>query len=321
MAEAVQLGLLTTTPLETVKKFDLEWSYSRRGLLEQCPRRYYYWYYGASARKAKAEPQKETLRFLKTLSNRYLRTGELLHLAIGTYFKKRQQGETGSFEWICDWARDIYREDRDYSRNRAYQRAPSEEEYPPPPLLEYYYEFPDAENLFVQSEQRLLGALNTFLTSDTFARFRFNGSRPGALIEQQTRFETKHFIARGKIDLAFRRDNNSVVICDWKIGGPAGVDDSLQLLFYALWAVEEYKCSPGDIVVFKAPLVDDVISSSSISEQNLRRTKARIIQDLEKMKSLDDYGSNAVAEAFTPCGQARICELCPFQGVCPKEPD
>jgi hypothetical protein len=321
MAEVVQLDLFTTTSLETVKKFDVEWSYSRRGLLEQCPRRYYYWYYGASARKAKAEPQKETLRFLKTLSNRYLRTGELLHLAIGTYFKKRQQRETGSFEWICDWARDIYRKDRDCSRDRAYEHAPFEEEYPPVPLLEYHYEFPDAEKLFTQSEQRLLGALNTFLTSDTFARFRFNGSRPGALIEQQTCFETKHFTARGKIDLAFQKDDNRIIICDWKMGSEGGIDDSLQLLFYALWAVEERRYSPSDVIISKAYLEDQTISTTTVSEQNLRRAKARIIQDLEKMKSLDDYGNNAVAKAFTPCGQARICELCPFQGVCPREPN
>lgn len=117
MTDAVQLGFFgEAKSVSTEEKLDLEWSYSRRSALEQCPRRYYYHYYGASARKAKSEPQKETLRVLKGLSNRHLRTGQLLHLAIGIYFKKLQEGATDSFGWLCDWAQSIYREDREYSR-------------------------------------------------------------------------------------------------------------------------------------------------------------------------------------------------------------
>jgi RecB family exonuclease len=320
MAGAVQLDLFKTTP-ETVEKFDVEWSYSRRKTLEQCPRRYYYRYYGASARKAKAEPQKETLRVLKGLSNRYLRTGKLLHLAIGTYFKKRQEGETGSFEWLYDWIQGIYHRDREYSRSREYQQASSNEEYPPVPLLEYHYGFPNVEELLAQSERRLLGSLEVFLSSDRFVSLRLNGERPSTLVEQQVRFETEHFKARGKIDLAFQGDDGRIVVCDWKMGSADTIHDSLQLLFYALWAAEEHQYSPSEMVISKAYLGDEAISTSTVSDRDLQRAKARIIQDLEKMKSLDDYGSNAVAEAFTPCGQARICELCPFQGVCPKELD
>ncbi|MFQ5884725.1 MAG: PD-(D/E)XK nuclease family protein, partial [Thermoplasmata archaeon] len=252
----------------------------------------------------------------------YLRTGQILHLAIGTYFKKLQEGATGSFEWVCDWAQSIYCEDREHSRTQAYQSAQSEEEYPPVPLLEYYYGFPDADELFAQSEECLLEALRNFLSSDAFTSLRFDGSRPNALVERQIRFEVEHFTARGKIDLAFRRDDGHIAICDWKARGSGDrIGDSLQLLCYALWAVGEYQCSPSDVIISKAYLEDQTISTATVSEQNLQRAKARIIQDLEKMKSLEEYGSNAVAEAFTPCGQVRICELCPFQGVCPKELD
>lgn len=322
MTDAVQLGLFgDAESVGTQEKLDVEWSYSRRHMLEQCPRRYYYHYYGASARKAEAERQKERLRFLKGLSNRYLRTGQLLHLAIRTYFKKRQAGETGSFDWLRGWVEDIYRKDRDYSRSGRYEAGSSYEEHQPAVLMEYHYGLPDAEELVEQSERRLVDLLESFLKSDQFAFLRLNGGRPSAYVEKHVRVEMRNFKATGKIDLAFRPNDEQIFVCDWKTGSVNTIRDSLQLLFYALWAVAERQYSPGNVVISKASLGDGVLSTAKVSDQDLQRGRARITQDLEKMKSLEDYGSNAFAEAFTPCGQARICELCRFQGVCPKELD
>lgn len=56
--------------------------------MEQCPLRYYFEYYGSHLRMARDEPRKERLRFLKSLSNRHLRTGTIVHLIIRTYFKR-----------------------------------------------------------------------------------------------------------------------------------------------------------------------------------------------------------------------------------------
>ena len=319
MTSAIQLSLFPTAPLETRDRYSVVWSYSRREDLERCPRQYYYRYYGSSVRSAKAESQKDVLRFLRKLSNRYLRSGQILHLAIGTYLKKIQEGEAGPFEWLTDWAKSIYRADRNYSRAYAHGHTMSAERHPPVPLLEYYYEFPDAEELCEQSERRLLEALGHFLASDVFAPLRLKGSRPSTLIEKQVRLETQHFTARGKIDLAFRADRDGAAVCDWKMGSAAGIGGSFQLLFYALWAVKKYRCPPSEVIISKAYLQDETISTTTVSEQDLFRAKARIMQDLEKMESLEHYGANAIVEAFTPCGQARICVLCPFQEVCPKE--
>jgi hypothetical protein len=320
MTDAVQLGLFgDAESVGTQVKLDVEWSYSRRHMLEQCPRRYYYHYYGASARKAEAERQKERLRFLKGLSNRYLRTGELLHLAIRTYFKKRQAGETGSFDWLRSWVEDIYRKDRDYSRSGAYETTSPYQEHQPVVLMEYYHRLPDAEEMVEQSERRLLDSLESFLNSDQFAFLRLNGGRPSAYVEKHVRIEMGDFNATGKIDLAFRPNDEQILVCDWKTGSANTIRDSLQLLFYALWAVAERQYSPGNVVICKAFLGDGVLSTAKVSDQDLQRGRARIIQDFEKMKSLEEYGSNALAGAFTPCCQARVCELCRFREVCSEE--
>jgi hypothetical protein len=61
------------------------------------------------------------------------------------------------------------------------------------------------------------------------------------------------------------------------------------------------------------------VAAFAIGDREARRAEARVLQDLEAMVGLDPYGREAVAAAFTPCGQRRVCSLCPYQEFCPKE--
>ena len=85
------------------KPTSIPWSYSRRNLLQQCPLSYYFEYYGSKKRIAEAEPRKERLRFLKGLSSRHLRTGEITHLVIRTYLNRLREGEEWSLERLVSW--------------------------------------------------------------------------------------------------------------------------------------------------------------------------------------------------------------------------
>jgi len=292
-----------------------EWSYSRREVLEQCPRRYYYQYYGSNARMAKDESQKKTLRFLKTVSNRYLRTGEILHNLIRTYLRRKG---------ILPLDRLLHLAEADFSRDKKYSilfprvGVSPKSSYPPKLLLEFVFGFKNAEELWEKSKAQLLIALTNFVKSLKFAPFRNGGCGSGALIEKRIRMTEEHFSLTGKIDLAYPNKKH-VVVVDWKIGGANGGQDSLQLLSYALEIAHEFKCGPREINLYQAHLVENKISQFKVSEKALLRARARIIQDLEKMRALDGYGRKGIAEAFTPCLQQRICILCPFQQICPKE--
>lgn len=93
------------------------WSYSRREVLEHCPRKYYYHYYGSSSRTAKIDPNKKALKFLKKLSNRHMRIGSIFHLIVSTYFKKLIEGETWELQRLLRWAQSIYQKDYEFSKN------------------------------------------------------------------------------------------------------------------------------------------------------------------------------------------------------------
>lgn len=296
----------------------LQWSFSRREALERCPRSYYYQYYGANLRSAKGEPLKPTLRFLKRLQSRQLRIGELAHVVIRTYLKRVRQGESWSRERVLNWARDLYRQDRRLSQQYRRGDALSDDPYAPVLLLEFYYGREDAIVLWEETEQRLLTALDNFMTSPELAYFRSKGGTADARVEQHVWVRGTNFTFRGQIDLAYR-DDGRVVVVDWKTGGSQSAGDSLQLLSYALGAMQEFACTPSEVDLYRVHLADTVVAAFSASEQLVRSARARIVQDIERMLMLDDYGREGVAEAFTPCGQPRLCAQCVFQEVCPKE--
>lgn len=292
------------------------WSYSRRDLLERCPRWYYYQYYGANAKTAKADPQKETLRFLKLFSNRYLRTGEIAHLVIRTYLNRLRQGEEWSLERVLRWARTICDGDLKYSRNYKHGTKPINSPNSPALLMEFYMGFENAEELWKDSETRLLASLTNFVMSPEFAHFRNGVTREGVLVEKPVYLKEEYFSMRGRIDLAYPDEDDRIVVVDWKIGNTGGGDDSLQLLSYALGAINEYKCAPENIDLYRVPLMDNKVSPFPVSKRDILRASARIIQDVERFKALDSYGCNAIAEAFTSCEQLQVCNLCPFQECC-----
>ena len=295
-----------------------EWSYSRQGTLERCARKYYYQYYGSSLKKSNNDPQKEKLHFLKNLQNRHLRIGDILHLVIGTYLNKLQQGEQWTLDRLLSWARKIYRADLEYSRNYECGTPLPDEKYPPALLLEFYYSWPDAESVCTEAEERLIEALTNFVKSQNLSQFREGACKASALIEKHVHLKAAYFTLRGAIDLTYS-EGDRVVIVDWKIGSASSSDDSLQMLAYAWWAKQEFKCPVDYITPHRVHLADGTVSTFNVSEKDLRRVEARILQDLERMQRADHYGQLGTVGAFTPCAQPKICMLCPFQEVCPKE--
>ena len=295
-----------------------EWSYSRRGTLEQCARKYYYQYYGSNLNTAKKDPQKETLRFLKKLQNRHLRSGDILHYVIRWHLKEFQQEKQPSLDQLLQWAKKDFRADVKYSQQ--YERGfPLSDNFRHPKLLlEFYYRLPDVESLCTDTEERLITALTNFITSQNLTQFREGAGKASALIEESARLKSSSFTLSGKVDLVYWI-NDKVVIVDWKIGGSGSSDDSLQMFAYALWAKQKFECPLDSIILHKAHLEDNTVSTFNVSEKALTRVEGRILQDLERMQELDNYGKQGIVEAFTPCAQPKICALCQFQEVCPQE--
>jgi hypothetical protein len=310
-------AVLASTPDAAREHSLIEWSYSRRELFERCLLWYYFQYYGSKSGTAKGEPRKQDLRFLKTLSNRYLRTGQIMHLVIRTYLRHLKDGDKWTLDKVLTWARDIYSDD--LRRSLRHQRGdtsagPDDRSVI---LSEFHFGLPEAVSLWEESAARLMAALRNFVVSPELERFRRGAARSDSLIEENLRLREEHFNLKGQIDLAYP-EAGRVVILDWKLGASGGGEDSLQLLSYALVATKHYGCAPESLDLFKVHLEDVAVASYRVGEEEMKRARARIIQDSQQMQAVDHYGRNGVAGAFTPCGQPRVCSMCPFQQFCAK---
>lgn len=321
--EEGQLSLFDHSPLKvTVFGFQgttakIEWSYSRRQLMNQCLLAYYYRYYGASRRTAQNEPLKEELRFLKALSNRHMRTGKILHLVIKTYLKHRRDGNQLSAQWGLNWARKLYNEDLAFSRSyrRGVDSLPDGQNSPVL-LAEFYYDSERAEAEWKESEERLSTALTNFFNNPDLQDFIVGGSRADAKIEESFPLKSNDFNLDANPDIVFLTDIQRTVIADWKIGEAGGSEDSLQLFAYALAVSGETGCSPQEIDLYLIHLSDGAIIPYTVDERQLMRTRVRIIQDVQRMRMMDEFGRSGDSAAFTPCQQRRICANCVFREVC-----
>jgi hypothetical protein len=297
--------------------------------MNQCLSSYYNKYYGAHLLLAKSEPRKLQLRFLKSLSNRYQRTGKILHLVISAYLKHAKEGDTWSVDRTVRWARELFRADVSYSRNfisrygrGRYDISIADEQSAaakqPGLLAEFYYSQDDTESVCKTAENRLANALHNFITHEDLEWFRQGALKPESLIEARLNLIDEHFRLTGRLDAAFCQDRRRVII-DWKIGVESGGEDDLQLFAYSLPALNEFRCAPEEIDLYKVFLTDGRFAKYTFGEKAVMRTRARIIQDVERMRFLDPYGRDGVASAFTPCRRPRVCANCIFREVCPSE--
>lgn len=305
----------STSIPSTSKISKVKWSYSRRNSLEQCPRRYYYNYYGASKKVAQNDPDKSKIQFLKTLSTRHLIAGQKLHHYICQYFRQQPQEIQQEPQDILKLAQDDYhRSIRNFHRNLQNINRKNQ----PITLMELYYQWEKADLLIGETKEQFLSALTHFLNSSELTSFRQSGSHPNALVEKTISLKDERFSMGGKIDLAYPH-NDRFIIVDWKMGGHSSDNDNLQLLSYAWWVVEELGYKPNQIDLYQIHLASLQIQSFTVNEQLILRAKACILQDIKRMQSLDKYGREGIAKAFTPCGQTKVCQLCSYQEICPKE--
>jgi len=308
-AEPPEVGATTDTYA------GLNWSYSRRESLEHCTRRYFLQYYSATLADSAL---KERVRFLRAVKNRYLRTGELVHLVIGTYFKKLKQGKTLSADWLTRWVKSLLLEDKHYTAHIRGGGAPSNQQYPPVILDEILSEVDDHAMLLAQAEEQMVSAIQNFFAAPVFAEFQALGASPDAHIERKLSLAGFPAPVSGKVDLAGKNDGK-VTIVDWKIGSSSdGGAESLQLATYGIWATTELAASEDNLRIVKAHLASKEVVEFHADQQAFTNARVRILQDLERMVILHQYGRSGVIEAFTPNPHAGVCRLCPFREICPE---
>jgi hypothetical protein len=306
--------------IETKIKVDkISWSPSKREMLRQCPRKYYYQYYGASQRNAPKQPFKEQLSFLKGIGTKHLLQGDVVHTVIANYFNKiKNNNEEWDLERCKGWANLLIQESISYSYNLKNNIA-DERQYKPTILKEIFSDGNcDIQELMKECKEKVQRNLDNFFNSEKFQNLKNGGKKETSIIEGKAKFEIEDFVkVDGVIDIMFS-ESDQLIIADWKTGKNPEEDTSLQLLTYALWAIEKEGTAIKNIKIQKAYLHEDALIDLDFSENNLLRARFRIVQDAELMKEMEGFAKKGTFEAFEKCNQPNVCKHCQFQEVCIK---
>ena len=301
------------SPSESRNKFN--YSYSRFETFDSCERKYYYSYYGSKKTKALDEPLKEELIELSELANRHLIIGDILHSVISWFLKTAKKGDLKEYSQIENFAIRRLNNVLDNTMFFKSDGIKKESEFPLPIIKELLYDYYNYLSLKNELEEAIRKNLNNFFNSAKFEDLRNGALTDSAIIEGRSNFNLGNIKVIGKIDLAFEK-NGLLTINDWKTGKSHFEETSLQLLIYALWARSKNEFQDKEIIIQKSYLAEDEIDVLKYSESQLYRTKAKIRQQVELLKEMEEFGNQAIESAFPVRKHEKKCRICPFEKIC-----
>jgi CRISPR/Cas system-associated exonuclease Cas4 (RecB family) len=314
IAMSMFVSNITSAPKPTAVVPNTDWSIARMQVLDTCPRKYYYQYFGGRALAAQNEQSKDEINFLKQFSNEHLIVGDIVHYVIRAYFKNKRKGIDWDLSRLKGFAGRIIKDAANYStelRDEIYK----DYQHIPKSLLEVYFKEQDPIILSHKIRQKADRLLDNFYNTDCFDPLKVGALQPDAMVERKIGFNFPGIHVDGIADLIYPQDD-FWVITDWKTGAKEVEETSLQLLVYALWLIKEKGISQDKILIYKAYLNEGILEPLDFSKIQIQRAKARIIQDAERLKELEDFGNEGNIEAFTPCLQEKVCAQCSFKKLC-----
>jgi len=291
------------------------WSKSRESAFEECPRRYFYAYYGSwGGWDDDADPRTRALWLAKQMQSRHMWIGDLVHrtCAFALRFGKHHgqlPPERDLIRHFDHAMREEFRASRDDLLNRTGARCTR--------LLEHELDESLRENEWRTLHARAVKAIRTFAASDLIARVLAVPSKRWLAIEDFGRFEVDDVPISVRIDFAFD-DGRCLNVVDWKTGARASRAAVLQLACYAIYATEAWHVPIERVRTLEVNLVRNEVFEEAVTKADVEETRRRIVAGATKLRSyLDDPERNEASEAsFEKVESLQICRRCFFQREC-----
>jgi CRISPR/Cas system-associated exonuclease Cas4 (RecB family) len=301
---------------------EFSWSHSRHETFRDCPRRYYYHYYGSwGGWSASAEPQVRRLYVLKNLKARQLWAGGLVHDAVAEALRALRSGASDAEALARDAPaagdRAVARMRREFraSRDGAYLQRPGRE----PGLLEHHYREPVPDPAWRALADGVRAAVERFHRGPYLPEFRGLPAEAWLAIEDLASFTLEETTVYARLDLALALPPGGATIVDWKTGRRAPRPEGLQLAAYALYATQRWGLPAESIVVREVNLTSGDEGRGRVDDGQLEDARAEIRESVRRMRArLADANANLAREDdFEPTPGPRPCSGCPFREICP----
>lgn len=303
-------------------KNDFSWSKSRHEKFKECPRAYWYQYYGSwGGWEAARGTEVRELYVLKKLSSRWQWAGSTVHKAVkGVLDRARATGDFLPVDRVVERTKQRARAEWASSREKAYWGEPSRI----PGLLEHEYGevVPDVEWKRLW-DGTVEGSLRALWSSPVWEEIRRTPAKDWLTVDELVEWSFEGTRVWLAIDFAYRDRDGRVHVIDWKTGKERGVDH-VQVGIYALYARERWQVPVDGIVgglVYTVPAQPGGVAERvdvAADEASLDACTAEMRSSIASMKALlADPERNVADVARFPRLEARDqCRRCPFRRPC-----
>ncbi len=301
-------------------KNELTWSRSRASQFDECPRRYWFTYYGSwGGWESNAPPRVREAYILKNLQTRWMWVGDLVHGQVEKCLRSARAGEllplAKAVEELLETMRAGFRQ----SRAGEYRVRPKKA----CGLVEHEYKLPVSDEQWGEVAEHMKTCLGGFYASPYPAKLP--GLPRGAWLPIE---ELDSFVFEGtKVwvvpDFAYKTSETTVEIIDWKTGRKEAEVDPVQLACYALYALGKgWAPRPEDVTTTEYNLGTGLGRESRMDEGKLEEVRGRMRSSISAMKALlDDVAGNVATESkFPVTTDAATCRGCNYRKICGDSP-
>jgi CRISPR/Cas system-associated exonuclease Cas4 (RecB family) len=294
----------------------LAWSKSRDAVFLECPRQYWFQYYGFwEGWEVDAPPRTRRIYILKQLKSRHVWAGERVHASIERSLKNLAASSRPlavDVDEIVEITLDEMRLDYRSSKAGQYRQRPKT-----CALFEHEYglEVPDEEwKRIAASVER---CLRNFYVSETFRRIADSVRSDWLECKDFSSFDLDGVKVYVVLDFAMR-EGGEVAIYDWKTGSSAGRDNRVQMACYAYYAHQRWQAEPGGIRTVEYNLNRNELLVRTPSAAELDWTRAYIEGSIADMRRLlrDSARNIAVEDDFRKVNDEQSCSRCAYLAVC-----
>ena len=296
-------------------KNEFSWSKSRDEVFKTCPRQYWFAYYGFWNGWLKDAPERtRQIYVLKNLKNRQTWAGEKIHSCIHRSISNIRRGiKVLPVEEIISITLNQMRNEFRASREKRYWEKPKT-----CALFEHEYGLEVADQQWKEMAQNVKTCLKNFYASDIYTRLKSHGKKGWLEVEEFSSFNLDSTKINVVIDCAVKEEN-SIIIYDWKTGKALSEDLSIQLGCYAFYAMEKWDLPPDSLTVVEYNLFFNKANSFSVTEGEIEGIKGYIKGSVKDMQSLLKDPENNIPlpeDQFSKVEDEGIISRCNFRKVC-----
>jgi CRISPR/Cas system-associated exonuclease Cas4 (RecB family) len=166
--------------------------------------------------------------------------------------------------------------------------------------------------------QNVETCLRNFYASDIYDGLKAHRKEGWLEVEEFSSFQLDNTKIHLVIDCAIKEDDH-VLIYDWKTGKSLHDDLSVQLSCYALYAIEKWQIPPDHLRIIEFNLLADKALWLSVTQASLEDIKGYIRGSIKDMQSLlIDVEKNIPMQEdrFSKVEDERVTRRCNFRKVC-----